>query len=192
MKAAYRKAMDALYLVCMGIAGIALVIMSVVIPWGVFARYVLSAPENWPDFLEAPLQFLRDWLGHDSSWPEPMSIQLIILFTFFAGAACYRAGVHISVGLFADALKQPYRKAVHLVADLLLAAISVAMVIWGLELADTTWEQWIAEFPWLRVGITYLFIPVGGALLLLFIVERLWLGPPPADSIVHREPVEAN
>jgi TRAP-type C4-dicarboxylate transport system permease small subunit len=36
----------------------------------------------------------------------------------------------------------------------------------------------IAEFPFLSVGITYLPLPIGGAVTLLFIVERLWAGPP--------------
>jgi len=169
MKAAYRRAMDALYLLCMAIAGLSIAIMTIVIPWGVYTRYVLN---------------------RGSAWPEPMAVLLMILFTFLAGAACYRAGVHISVGLFADALRQPYRRMVYLLADLLMALLAAFMVIWGLQLVETTWDQVIAEFPWLRVGITYLPIPVGGAFTLLFIVERLWLGPPPKDSITYREPVE--
>lgn len=171
MKAAYRRAMDALYLLCMVIAGLSIAIMTIVIPWGVYTRYVLN---------------------RGSAWPEPMAVLLMILFTFLAGAACYRAGVHISVGLFADTLKQPYRRIVYLLADLLMALLAAFMVIWGIQLVETTWDQVIAEFPWLLVGITYLPIPVGGAFTLLFIVERLWLGPPPKDSITYREPVEIN
>ena len=171
MQAAYRKAMDALYLLCMGIAGLAIAIMTIVIPWGVYTRYVLN---------------------RGSAWPEPMAVLLMILFTFLAAAACYRAGVHISVGLFVDSLKQPYRKMVYLLAELLLALLSVFMMIWGIGLVETTWDQVIAEFPWLRVGITYLPVPIGGAFTLLFIIERLWLGPPPKDSITYREPVEVN
>jgi hypothetical protein len=37
----------------------------------------------------------------------------------------------------------------------------------------------IAEFPFLSVGVTYLPIPIGGAVTLLFIAERLLIGPPP-------------
>lgn len=171
MKTAYRRAMDALYLACMIVAGIAITIMTLVIPWGVYTRYVLN---------------------RGSAWPEPMAVLLMILFTFFAGAACYRAGIHISVTMFSDALRQPYRRIVHGIAELLVAVLAVFMVYWGFLLVGTTWNQVIAEFPWLSVGITYLPIPLGGAITLLFIFERAWLGPPPRDSLMYREPTEAS
>lgn len=171
MKTAYRRAMDALYLVCMILAGLSLTIMTIVIPWGVYTRYVLN---------------------RGSAWPEPMAVLLMILFTFFAGAACYRAGIHISVTLFADALRQPYRRIVRGIAELSVAVLAFFMAYWGFQLVETTWHQVIAEFPFLSVGITYLPIPLGGVITLLFIVERAWIGPPPRDSIMYREPTEAS
>jgi TRAP-type C4-dicarboxylate transport system permease small subunit len=51
---------------------------------------------------------------------------------------------------------------------------------------EVTWHNTIADFPFLSVGITYLPIPIGGACLLLFIIERVFLGAPP-DPIVHSE-----
>jgi TRAP-type C4-dicarboxylate transport system permease small subunit len=53
-----------------------------------------------------------------------------------------------------------------------------------------TWHQYLAEFTWLRTGISYLPVPVGGAITLLFIIERVWLGPPGPESYTFREPVE--
>ena len=46
----------------------------------------------------------------------------------------------------------------------------------------TTWHQSIAEFPFLSVGVTYLPIPVGGAITLLFVLERVLIGPPARDA----------
>ncbi|HJS33792.1 MAG TPA: TRAP transporter small permease [Alphaproteobacteria bacterium] len=169
MKAAYARAMDALYLLCVAIAGCSLVVMTVIIPWGVYRRY---------------------WLNSAAAWPEPASVLLVILFTFIAAAACYRAGVHISVVLFTNALPSALRRAVNMASDLSMALLSLFMVIWGIQLVETTWNQVIAEFPFLSVGITYLPIPVSGALTLLFIVERLWIGPPSRTSFVYREPVD--
>ena len=37
------------------------------------------------------------------------------------------------------------------------------------------------------VGVTYLPIPLGGLFTLLFIIERLWLGAPPPESIMYRD-----
>ena len=42
MIATYRKAMDALYLLCVAVAGTALVLISAVIPWAVYTRYVIN------------------------------------------------------------------------------------------------------------------------------------------------------
>jgi len=47
------------------------------------------------------------------------------------------------------------------------------MVIWGVKLVDATWYNTIADFPALSVGVTYLPIPLGGAILLLFVIERV-------------------
>ena len=171
MKTAYRRAMDALYLACMIVAGLALAIMTIVIPWGVYTRYVLN---------------------RGSAWPEPMAVLLMILFTFFAGAACYRAGIHISVTMFSDALRQPYRRLVHGLAEVLVAVLAVFMAYWGFQLVATTWNQVIAEFPFLSVGITYLPIPLGGVVTLLFIVERAWIEPPPHNSIIYHKPTKTS
>jgi TRAP-type C4-dicarboxylate transport system permease small subunit len=53
--------------------------------------------------------------------------------------------------------------------------------VWGGRLVQATWFQVIAEFPALSVGITYLPIPIGGAITLLFIAERVAIGPPPQE-----------
>jgi TRAP-type C4-dicarboxylate transport system permease small subunit len=37
-----------------------------------------------------------------------------------------------------------------------------------------TWQNSIADFPGLSVGVTYLPIPLGGVILLLFVVERMF------------------
>ena len=42
-----RKLMDALYALCVAVAGTALVLISAVIPWAVFTRYVLDDPASW-------------------------------------------------------------------------------------------------------------------------------------------------
>jgi TRAP-type C4-dicarboxylate transport system permease small subunit len=66
-----------------------------------------------------------------------------------------------------------------------MAMIAIFMVIWGESLVEVTWHNSIADFPFLSVGVTYLPIPVGGICLLLFVIERIFLGLPP-DPIAHR------
>jgi TRAP-type C4-dicarboxylate transport system permease small subunit len=153
----YRRAMDALYLACVVIAGVSLVLISAIVPWGVYTRYVLN---------EA------------ASWPEPAAILLTIVLTFFGAAACYRLGLHMRVSLFTDRLPTPARRAADLAAEGLMALLALFMAIWGERLVETTWHQTIAAFPFLSVGVTYLPIPLGGAVMFLFVIERVTLGPP--------------
>ena len=157
----YRTAMDALYLVCVAIAGVSLVLISAVIPWAVFTRYVLNSA---------------------ASWPEPMAVLLTIVLTFFGAAGCYRRGLHMNIGFFVGMLSDRPRRAIGLVVEALMAAMALFMVIWGGRLVAATWQQVIAEFPFLSVGVTYLPIPIGGAILLLFVIERVLIGPPPEPA----------
>ena len=160
MAAAFRKAMDALYFACVIIAGVALVLISAVIPWAVFTRYVLNSA---------------------ASWPEPTAVLLTIVLTFFGAAACYRLRLHMNVSFFSDMLPGIWRRVAETLAELMVGAMALFMAIYGESLVEATWHNTIADFPSLSVGVTYLPIPIGGAILFLFVVERLIIGAPFAD-----------
>jgi TRAP-type C4-dicarboxylate transport system permease small subunit len=155
LRSIYGQAMDALYLACVLVAGTALVLISAVIPWAVYTRYVLNQA---------------------ASWPEPMAVLLTIVLTFFGAAACYRRRLHMNVSFFVAMLPPRLRRIADLIAELLVALFGLFMVIWGVKLVDATWFNTIADFPALSVGVTYLPIPLGGAILLLFVIERVSRG----------------
>jgi TRAP-type C4-dicarboxylate transport system permease small subunit len=154
----YRKLMDALYLVCVVVAGTALVLISAVIPWAVFTRYVLNSA---------------------ASWPEPTAVLLTIVVTFIGAPACYRRQLHMNVSFFVQMFPSPLRRLTELLAEFLVATMALFMIVYGEKLVAATWYNTIADFPSLSVGVTYLPIPVGGAILLLFVVERVIFGMPP-------------
>lgn len=169
LRLALRRVMDVLYWFSAGIASVTLVLISVIIPWGVYTRYVRDSA---------------------ASWPEPAAILLSIVLTFFGAAACYRADIHMRITVVRNLLPPLLQRAMEVIAELLVAAISIFMIVWGLGLCQTTWHQSIDEFPWLRVGITYLPIPIGGLLTTLFVVERLLIGPPRETQSPQLEPFE--
>src|SRR6201997_3680614 len=150
--------MDTLYRLCVIVGCTALVLISAIIPWAVFTRYVLNSA---------------------ASWPEPLAVLLTIVLTFIGAAAAYRLNLHMNVGYFAGQLPQPYRKLLELLVQLLMALIALFMIVWGESLVEVTWHNTIADFPFLSVGVTYLPIPIGGVCLLFFITERIFLGQPP-------------
>ena len=157
-----RRAMDALYLACVLLAGTALVAISAVIPWGVYTRYVLNRA---------------------ASWPEPTAVLLTIVLTFFGAAACYRTSTHMRVAVFVRMLSGRWKRGAELVAEALVAALAVFMVVYGAGLCAATWYQTIADFPSLSVGVTYLPIPISGAITFLFVLERMLLGRAPVSEV---------
>ena len=166
MKSFYRQAMEYLYIACIVLAGVVMVVMTAIIPYGVFMRYVVSSP---------------------SSWPEPAGILMMVVFSFIGGAAAYRARAHIAVATFLNMLGHTNRKRVELAAEIGMGIVALFMIKWGVLLVKATWYNTIAEFPMLPTGVTYVPIPVAGVVMLLFVIERIWLGDPPADSFTFRD-----
>jgi TRAP-type C4-dicarboxylate transport system permease small subunit len=166
MKTRYAAAMEALYVACMVISGASLVVITLIIPYGVFMRYVLNAA---------------------ASWPEPLAVLLMIVFSFLGGAAVYRANVHMAVRALLDAVDERWRRRLRRLVDVAMAVTALFMLIWGLRLVHATWYQVISEFPVLSVGLTYAPLPLAGLITLLFIIERVWIGEPPATSVMYRD-----
>jgi len=164
MIALYVRAMDALYLLCVLIAGVALVLISTVVPWAVYTRYVLNSA---------------------ASWPEPTAVLLTIWLTFFGAAACYRLRLHMNVSFFVGLMPTRVQMIFDLFAELLMLAMALFMTVYGLKLVQATWLNTVADFPELSVGVTYLPIPLGGAILFLFVIERMLCGPPAKPDWEH-------
>jgi TRAP-type C4-dicarboxylate transport system permease small subunit len=155
MKRRYIRAMDALHALCMWISGLCLVVITLIIPWGVFTRYVL---------------------GYGSSWPEPMAVLLVIVLSFLSAALCYRDNLHIAVMALPNSLPDRPRRLLGWLVEICMAATNLFMLIWGIELVKTAWFQVIAEFPIISAGLTYVPVPLAGAITALFVFERLWTG----------------
>jgi TRAP-type C4-dicarboxylate transport system permease small subunit len=152
VQAAYFRAMDALHRFCVVVSGTCLVVITVIIPYGVFCRYVLNSA---------------------SSWPEPMAVLLMIVLSFLSAVVCYREYLHIGVGIIPALLTGTSRALLGWVIEICMLATNLFMLWYGLKLVKVTFFQSIAEFPALSVGITYLPVPIGGAITLLFVIERM-------------------
>ena len=153
MLARYVRLMDALNKACVFVAGVCLVVITVIIPYGVFCRYVLNSA---------------------ASWPEPMAVLLMIVLSFLSAVVCYREYLHIGVGLLPNALNGRSKLLLGWIIELCMLGTNVFMLWYGIKLIQVTWYQSIAEFPLLSVGVAYLPIPIGGAITVLFVIERLW------------------
>ena len=165
-KQRYREAMEWLYIVCIGISGLGLVVITLMIPFGVFMRYAMNSPQ---------------------SWPEPASVILMVLLSFLGGAAVYRANVHVAVEALLNAVSPAARRLMVWGVDACVGATALFMIFYGIQLCIITHFQSMAEFPWLSVAYVYAPIPVSGLVTLLFLIERVWIGTPPKTSVMYRD-----
>jgi len=132
-------------------AGVGLLLMTAIIAWQVFARYVLNA---------------------SPAWAEQAALLLMIWYVFFAAAAGVREGFHIRIVIFADSLPQKPRHIVIVVGHAVVLAFGVAMAYWGAQLAQETWGHVI---PTLGISRGYAYIPISisGLLIAGFAIEQM-------------------
>ncbi len=152
MKAQYIRVMDEMHKACVFVAGVCLVVITLIVPYGVFTRYVLNSA---------------------ASWPEPIAILLMIVLSFLSAVVCYREHLHIGVGVLPAFISGAPKILLGWIIEILMLVTNLFMLVWGIRLVQTTWFQAIPEFPLISAGMAYLPIPIGGALTALFIVERL-------------------
>lgn len=140
-------------------AGAGLVLMTLIIAWQVFARYVLNA---------------------SPAWAEQAALLLMIWYVIFAAAAGVREGFHIRIGVFANAFPGKVKRVIDIAAQAVVGLFGIAMVIWGTELTIATWAHVIPTLNLPR-GMAYLPMPLAGLLIAGFALEHI------VATLRHRE-----
>ncbi|MAI91515.1 TRAP transporter small permease [Ponticaulis sp.] len=133
------------------VAALGLVLMTVIVGWQVFGRYVLNS---------------------SPSWSEQAALTLMIWYVLLAAAAGVREGFHIRIVALEEAVGPKARTGLRIVADIIVAGCGLAMLIWGSELVARTWSHIIPSLGLPR-GMAYLALPLSGALITVFSLERL-------------------
>lgn len=137
------------FLIHAGAAG--LVLMTAIIGWQVFGRYVM---------------------GSSPVWAEQASLILMIWYVFFAAAAGVREGFHIRILALQSAVRPRAAAMMRMAAHLVVAGCGISLAIWGSELVARTWTHVIPTL-FLPRGLAYLALPLSGILMTLFVLELL-------------------
>jgi len=145
-----------------GTACIALVGMTLVEAWQVYARYVLN---NSP------------------SWTEPVVLLLMSAAMMFGAAAGVRTESHFGFFITVHLAPPHVRRVLLAVSRLVVVTIGLVLAFWGTVLMVDDWRIPMAAAP-LPQGLVFLPIALGGALIALFALERLITGSP-APSVEH-------
>jgi TRAP-type transport system small permease protein len=152
MRPLYVRIMDKLYGLCIVVAAMAIVAMTCLIFVGVIMRYVF-------------------YMG--ASFAEPSSIFFAVQLSMYGAAACYRAQSHLRLQFFVGLLSERLHRPIEILVHFLMIALAIAMIYFGLNLAETTWFQAYPEFEYIRVGLVYSAIPGSGLVTLLFAIEAI-------------------
>lgn len=137
--------------ICMFLAGLALVGMTVIFAWLVFGRYVLN---------DTP------------TWVEQVSLLLVMVIAFLGAAVGVHQNHHLSVVLFRGLVPSMVRTAFVFISDLLLAVFGAMMFWYGSELTIFKWKTLIPLIQWSE-GLRSLPLTICGALIFLFSVGHL-------------------
>lgn len=112
---------------------------------------------------------LRYGFGQSFAWAEEASRYMMIWLSFLAAGLAFREGAHIAVEALPDSLPPALGRIVRGIV-LLLVACFLALLLWlGWQYAEFAMMQ---RTPVLRlpVGLIYLAIPIGLAIMLLHLL----------------------
>lgn len=134
-------------------AGAGLVLMTIIVGWTVFGRYVLN---------DTP------------TWGEPASLFLMLWFILLGGAVGVRELDHMGFDIALHYTQGAWKAGLTIANEILVIAFGFAMVIYGSQLAAKVWGD---KVPMIGVskGWDYAPIVVGGALIAFFSLEKLLL-----------------
>ena len=153
------------------LAGIGLVVMTGMVAWQVFCRYVLN---NSP------------------SWTEPGAVMLMSWFIFLGAAVGVRENYHLGFDVLLYVLPKSGKKWLRMISDLVAFAFGVGMVWYGSQLVSLTWNTTLPSLG-ISGGWDYIPLVAGGGLVCLFSLERIVLriaGEPIDDILDELPPAE--
>ena len=153
------------------LAGTGLVLMTIIVGWQVFTRYIL----NW-----------------SNAWTEPAAVLLMSWFIFLGAAVGIRENYHLGFDVLLYVLPPGSKRVLRAISDVVVIAFAIGMIYFGLQLVALGWP---ARLPSLGIpeGAKYLPLVFGGILIVLFSLERLvlrWAGVN-VDADINLEEVPA-
>jgi len=133
------------------VGAVGLLLMTAIIGWQVYGRYVLNQS---PD------------------WSEQSALVLMIWYVCFASAAGVKEGFHIRIVAFENAASAKIAFVMRCISNLVICACGLAMAIWGTELVIGTWTHIVPTLGISR-GAVYLALPISGFFIAFFSLEKL-------------------
>ena len=143
--------LDRLSRLALALSAIGIVAMTAIVGWQVWGRYVLNDTPHWSESLAI---FIMNW------------------FILIGAAVGVHERFHIGIVFFKEAMPRPVQYALEVVIHLSVAGFALAMIVYGGQLAETTWSHVIPTLNMPR-GLQYVPFVLSGALIILFSLNHL-------------------
>jgi TRAP-type C4-dicarboxylate transport system permease small subunit len=135
-----------------------MVVMTVIISWQIFGRYLLN---------DTP------------KWSEQLAGILMVYMTMIGGALALRENRHIALTYFRDRWPLAVRARARLVSYLLVAAFGAMMAVYGVRMTQLV-QAWTIPTLGISQSLNYWSFPVAGLLIFVFALDKL-RRPGPSD-----------
>ncbi len=103
---------------------------------------------------------------------EELARYLYVWLVFLGASAAVRNHAHVGIAVLTDLFDRRLRAAVAIVMDLLVLAFLGAIVWWGTLAVVRVWDQDSVTLG-VPLGVLYLAVPIGGALMMVRLLGRI-------------------
>jgi TRAP-type C4-dicarboxylate transport system permease small subunit len=128
-----------------------MLVMTAVISWQIFGRYILN---------DTP------------KWSEQLAGILMVYMTMIGGAIALRENRHIALTFFRDRWSPAARAWSGTIAYLLIAGFGALMMVYGVRMAQLV-QAWTIPALGLSQSVNYWSFPVAGLLICAFALDKI-------------------
>lgn len=151
MRKALQRIFNGMERALTAVAASLMAILSLVVCWQVFARYVLQ---------KSPI------------WVEEFSVTAMMWIGLLGAAAAVWTGDHMRLEFITKKLPKNWGIVLEVLIDTAIGAFSLFLFRHGLTLTLAMWDSQMSTIK-LPLGITYLVLPIAAAFMILFAILRV-------------------
>ncbi|MGI9426141.1 MAG: TRAP transporter small permease [Hyphomicrobiaceae bacterium] len=150
-KSHYDRLLDTISDISTLVAGVGLVVLTVIFGWLVYGRYVLNSTPTWV---------------------EQVSLLLVMLIGFLGASVGIHKNTHLGVSYFREISPRPVRRLFEFISHIVLMVFGAIMMVKSYELAVFKWGS---EIPLIHVpeGLRAIPIMLCGAFTCLYSIGHL-------------------
>lgn len=131
---------------------ILMILMSLIVLWQVFSRFILGTP---------------------SRWSEELARYMMIWVAFLGGAAGLNLGAHLGLDLFTNIFKNKKTRAVFKIATIVICMLlGIVFIIYGYQYMMEGNNQKSMSMNF-KMSIVYSVIPISGLLIIINSIEEI-------------------